>query len=105
MIFYKTADNRLIDEDKLRDAYFYLFGECASYNDLNHFSSTCKGITGFVENPSPKYMLLHGEYFNAIKVYRDENECSINEAKQYIDQLKDELEEQPDFNSVKVELN
>ena len=92
-IYYKTSYGSIIHSDKLKTAYFYLFGVDPNSKELKHFAYTCRGIVGTVKNPTVKYLVMQGEKVEAIKLYHETKGVSLPEAKHYVDKLAEELKE------------
>lgn len=93
-MFYKTIYGHYLEKSDVERSFLITTGEFASHNPVGfmHYLSSIWGKY-IVEtcNPTIKDLITHDNKILAIKKYREDNDCSLMEAKTYVDNLCEKL--------------
>lgn len=73
---------------KIRYGISVLFSD---YKAIRKYARACKGIEREIHKPSVDYAIKQKRKIEAIKIYRYINNCSIIDAKHYVENRADKL--------------
>lgn len=93
-MFYKTIYDHYLEKSEVERAFLITTGKFASHDPIG-FMRYLNSIWGkyIVEtcNPTIEDLITHDNKILAIKKYRKDNDCSLMEAKTYVDNLCEKL--------------
>jgi hypothetical protein len=93
-MFYKTIYGYYLEKSDVEKAFLITTGKFASHDPIG-FMRYLNSIWGkyIVEtcNPTIEDLITHDNKILAIKKYRKDNDCSLMEAKTYVDNLCEKL--------------
>ena len=85
MRYFELTDSQVVDEEKIKDIYFILYGTyIPNTAALDNFIDDCKGIEREF-NPTVKFFAENGYKVKAIKLFRDSVGCTLAEAREYVE--------------------
>ena len=103
-IYFATQKDGLVDNYEIARMYELLNGSHIFADDfavIRAFAKTCKGIKKEIKKPSIDFILMRAvkdefgfgtsEKALAMKLYRREHDCTLREAKDYIDTKFDKM--------------
>lgn len=93
-IYYKDNHGNIIDNSDIEKAFRIVSGKCR-FEDEQGYLNFLYGLFGktvvAVASPCANEFLAVGAKNHAIKLYRDENKCSLSEAREAIERKISEL--------------
>lgn len=90
-IFYFGTNGRVYDEQDVERAFYIATGMYKDEHKLEYyeFLKSILGVSiGAVKTASVEELVEHGCNVKAIKLYREENGCSLREAKSAVEKMR-----------------
>lgn len=93
MKYYLTKNNRIITDTDLQQAAYLVYGKFpeTDSDELDLFARACAGVDCEVDTEcvTVEFLVNHGEYAKATKLYYDTHEGTLKDAYAYINAIRD----------------
>ena len=93
MKYYLTKNNRIITDTDLKQAAYLVYGKHleTDSDELDLFAHACAGVSCEVdpECVTVEFLVDHGEYARATRMYYDTHKGTLKEAYAYINAIRD----------------
>lgn len=93
MKYYLTKNNRIITDTDLQQAAYLVYGKrlTTDSDELDLFARACAGVDCEVDTEcvTVEFLVDHGEYAKATRMYYDTHEGTLKEAYAYINSIRD----------------
>ena len=96
MIIYKLFDGSIVDDYDMKKAFYILFGrhpEDVPGSYIRFINGCFRTSIAKYYKPTVERLIRDGFKLRAIKLYRDEHDCSLAKAKEAIEKMQKEMEE------------
>ena len=95
-MYFKLATGRIITVSEVHTAYEIVYGEKPDENTphYNDWINSVYGIEEFIPKSeiTIEQLIEGGAFVQACKLYRDQHNCTLREAKEAMDKIRTEME-------------
>ena len=96
-LYFARTDNNVAFSRDIINAHYLVTGykiESYEHDKIRAVASRMSGIVREIQEPSPEFLVKHGYFISAVRVYRDIHDCSLTEAKAAIDMIAERIKEE-----------
>ncbi|MCM1215383.1 MAG: hypothetical protein NC548_12795 [Lachnospiraceae bacterium] len=94
-LYYKTKDGKYVDEYDVASAFNIVHGKSKIGNESEYLKflwELLHSTLTFEPEPTIEKFIKAGRKIYAVKLYRDEHNCTVKEAKEIIDKMEQEMQ-------------
>lgn len=95
LLYYKTKDGKYVDQYNIASAFNIVYGKSRIGNESEYLKflwDLLHSTLTFEPDPTIEKFIKAGHKIYAIRLYRDEHDCTLREAKEIIDKMEQEMQ-------------